>query len=304
MKRFLGRLILFSVIPMAVLVYAVIQVDGKTDPFYLRFTTPQHESLILGTSRAAQGIQPGVLKSILNEPVFNYSFTIMHSPYGSVYLNSIARKLKPSSDALFILAVDPWCISTRAEDPNDPNLFEEKGKLLDKVRYVSMKPNLDYLLNAFPKPFYRIFEKNSSMELKADGWLSVDVPMDSLSVYKRLESKLAIYREQHLKRFSFSPTRLNYLLQTIELLSQNGEVYLVRLPVHPEMMEIEKELMPDFDRIIQPAVDKSSGYLDLTPYNDNFQYTDGNHLYKESGKEVTRMIGNWILDMRTGVGLN
>ena len=44
--------------------------------FYLRFTSPKHNSLIIGTSRSAQGIHPNIIDSILNlediNSIYNY----------------------------------------------------------------------------------------------------------------------------------------------------------------------------------------------------------------------------------------
>lgn len=84
-SRFLHKIIIFS-IPLIVIFAIVLgQADGYTDPFYIRFTTPKQNNLILGTSRAAQGLQPDVFKDILETDVYNYAFTVTHSPYGPTY---------------------------------------------------------------------------------------------------------------------------------------------------------------------------------------------------------------------------
>ena len=71
-------------------------------------------------------------------------------------------------------------------------------------------------------------------------------------------------------------------------------MYLVRLPIHPDMMAIDNQLMPDFNNKMQNIVPLTEGYYDMTKLNNEFSYTDGNHLYKESGVIVTRMIAQWI----------
>lgn len=70
---------------------------------------------------------------------------------------------------------------------------------------------------------------------------------------------------------------------------------MVRLPVHPKMMEIDNQLVPDFSDKMN-LISKSTGtpYLDLTGLNDRMIYTDGNHLYRESSQIITRKIGKWI----------
>ncbi len=59
-------------------------------------------------------------------------------------------------------------------------------------------------------------------------------------------------------------------------------------------MEIEEEFMPDFDLKITEAIDISDDYLDMTPQNSLFSYTDGNHLHQQSGEKVSMIIANWI----------
>ena len=99
----------------AVLLLPVV-LRGGVDAFYGRFASPPAGSLILGTSRAAQGIRPAVLAARLGGqfegPLLNYAFTLTHSPYGPAYLASIRRKLRPEvRHGLFIVAVDPWSLS-------------------------------------------------------------------------------------------------------------------------------------------------------------------------------------------------
>ena len=131
------------------------------------------------------------------------------------------------------------------------------------------------------------------MFLHDDGWLEVTIDMDSVSLRKRLQNKVETYKKM-LPKYSFSTVRLSYLLKTIEFLKQHGNVYLVRLPLHPRMMELEQYLMPDFETNIQDAINNCNNYFDMTSLNSKFVYIDGNHLYKESGKQATQMIANWI----------
>ena len=86
------------------------------------------------------------------------------------------------------------------------------------------------------------------------------------------------------------------MLKTIDFLNKFGKVFLVRLPVHPTLMELENQVMPNFNQDIKSATELSAGYLDLSNKNANFQYTDGVHLTKASGQEVSRLIGKWMMD--------
>lgn len=303
MKRFLLSSTLFLVILLITFYCIFIQADGYTDPFYLRFATPKKHSLILGTSRAAQTIMPRILNQTLSRnDLFNYSFTVGHSSYGPTYLESIKRKL--NSDAkkgIFIISVDPWSISSNTEDPNDSSSFEELKLALSGTRFVNCKPNIQYLLKYYDKRFWNlIFNPDSTMLLHDDGWFELTVPMDSASVEERTKIRIQDYRNIYSSQYKFSSVRFNYVIQTIKYLQNFGTVYLVRLPVHPLMMQIESKQMPDFnDKIQKIAGETQVDYLDMTDLNSAFTYVDGNHLHKDSGKKVSEIIGNWIMEKKS-----
>jgi len=296
MKKFIGKTITFSILPLISFLGICFLANGYTDPFYIRFTTPKQSNLIIGTSRAAQGIQPKVFKTILGKDISNYAFTVTQSPFGSIYFESIKKKHNKTKGGIFIISVDPWSISSMCYNPNDAESFRENNLCLDNTEFVDMKPNFQYLYKNL-KGHYKdiIVPPSKSMYLHRDGWLEVkNIAMDSLSVLKRTNEKVKTYRYIDLPKAKFSSLRLEFLLKTITYLKNYGQVYLVRLPVHNDIMQIENELMPNFDHFINGAIDSSDGYLDLTEYNNKFQFTDGNHLYKTSGKEVSVLIANWI----------
>src|SRR5690606_33715130 len=141
--------------------------NGKIDPYYLRFTTPKKHSLVVGNSRAAQGIMPHILDSCLNElkfdgPLFNYSFTISTTPHGPHYLESIKRKLdKRSRNGLFILSVDPWSISGDAKiEVDHPRLYSDAKRIPNNMRFVNINPNWEYLFRNYDKAWGSMILKN------------------------------------------------------------------------------------------------------------------------------------------------
>lgn len=296
MRKFLLKISVFILVALGFFFWLSSRVDGYSDPFYKRFTTPRQQHLILGSSRPAQGIHPQVLDSILNKSFFNHSFSILHSPFGPAYLNNIKRKFDTNTqDGVFIIAVDPWSLASFTKDPEDSLSFREYNSSVMNTRITNLNPNPFYLLRNWNKEYFRVFSKKDSvMFLHEDGWLEVSIEMDSASVTNRIERKEKMYRADILPKSHFSQTRLEYLKKTIAFLKDHGEVYLTRLPVHPKIMEIENELLPDFDQEILAAIEVSTGYLDLTDHNNKFLYTDGNHLDKESGRKVSEIIGLWI----------
>jgi hypothetical protein len=303
MRAFLINVGYFTAPLMLFMLAIFLNENGFSDPFYLKISTPKQTSLIVGTSRAAQGIMPSVLnrelKEIYGEGIFNYAFTVSHSPFGKVYTESISNKLKDdSSKRLFIIAVDPWSVSATGKDPNDENEFPENEFFLAKTANVAFNPNLEYLMEFYPDPFYNILMKRISpgnSRLHEDGWLEITVNMKPASVKERTDRKLKEYRESNAVNFKFSEKRFQYLSELILMLKKLGDVYLVRLPVHEEMLKIENSTVPDFnERLIRLERECRVPYLDMTPNGSNYKFTDGNHLHKTSSKQVSLELARWI----------
>jgi len=296
MRRFLIQVVLFSVVLLVSFCLILTMANGYTDPFYLRFTTPQQENLIIGTSRAAQGVNPALLEKVFDKKIYNYAFTVDHSPFGETYLNSIKNKIKKGDKpGTFIVAVDPWSISSKIKNPNDSTSFREVDLCLGNTQNVNSNPNLLYLIKNLGGKYHTVLtQRTGPCLLHENGWLDVSIGMDSLSMNDRIDSKVKIYRENNLPRYKYSSVRFRYLKETIKFLKGYGKVYLVRLPIHPKIMAIENELMPDFNEKIKSIVHMSEGYYDMTDLNEKFLYTDGNHLHKTSGAEVSTKIANWM----------
>jgi hypothetical protein len=300
MRQFLSKISVFIGPLMLSFLGLIYQVDGSFDHFYHRFTTPKQRSLILGTSRAAQGLQPNVFREELGIEIYNYSFTIAHSPFGKVYFDSIVKKHNKMQGGVFIVTVDPWAISSWTKDPNDLAEFGENKLCLGNTSNVSIHPNFEYLFNNRRGDIMAfLIPQSKHVFLHGDGWLEVSgISMDSISFKKRLNNKLKLYKNDFLPKMKFSEIRLDYLIKTIKYLKEYGEVYLVRLPIHAEMMKIEQVFMPHFNSVIHEAIVNSNGFLDLTCQNDRFLYTDGNHLFPSSGKKVSQIIAHWIGELR------
>lgn len=273
--------------------------DGNTDAYYLRFTTPQQHSLVLGTSRAAQGLRPQVINEVLGSDFYNYSFTLGQSPYGPTYLGSIKAKLDTSrTDGRFLLAVDPYSISADRLAPNDSLAFPERERCLGNTLNVTSKPNFTYLKNNLGGRYYQILmPKLKVVTLQDDGWLEVGVDMSSEAVAKRRKGKVAEYRNGIVRQTTFSAVRYASLRATIRYLSEYGKVYLVRLPVHPEMAVVDEEMDLAFRQRMADLAREADGYLDMFPLNDRYVYTDGNHIALASAAEVSAYVATWIREI-------
>lgn len=305
MKTLLLKLIAFcSIIVIFLVAFMFLFVNGKGDPYYLKLSSPKQNSLILGTSRAAQGVVPELINSStlsFTKPIYNFSFTMANSPYGKSYLEAIKKKVNnESKNGLFILEVSPLAISfntIRTLNGNEAE-FREVNNFLAQVNSVSTNPNLEYLLKYYPHAYYKMILRNfkKQMILQKDGWLKVNISMDSTRVQKRKEGKYKAYRKE-FKQYKPSSTRLMYLKKTVDYLSNFGKVYLLRLPIGKEMYQMEKKYMPNFDKKMDEiANEKHINYINIAPQSGNYTTTDGNHLYKKSAQEVTLKIVNSIIE--------
>ena len=52
--------------------------------------------------------------------------------------------------------------------------------------------------------------------------------------------------------------------------------------------------MPEFDNLILELSQQTEGYFNMIELNNNYKYTDGNHLYKESSRKASKEIASWI----------
>jgi zona occludens toxin (predicted ATPase) len=116
MIKFLRNAFIFLFLCAVICLLVLSRANGESDAYYERLTTPAQTSLIIGTSRSAQGILPSILNSELGRSdIYNFSFTISHSPYGPVYLDRIDQKLlKNSKNGIFILSVDRFYLGKQA----------------------------------------------------------------------------------------------------------------------------------------------------------------------------------------------
>lgn len=295
MKSFCIKTTWLSTLMLLLVWLTLIQADGYADPFYLRFTTPKQSSLIVGTSRAAQGIIPSVIDSILGRnDLFNFSMTVSHSPFGPKYLKSISKKLnEETTDGIFIVSVSPWAISSVCKDPNDTLAFRENSLPFSTLSNVNQNPNFEYLLKSYSNPYYHLWHFGTShMFLHDDGWLevTVDSKFDNVRTQRKIEHYKKIVKKNHP-----SELRLSYLRKTIEKLNQHGQVYIVRLPICREMMDIENQYMPQFEsQITDLESDLHTPYFNLTTLPFPVSFTDGNHLEKHSGRTVSAELADRI----------
>ena len=310
MRKFLIKLLIALTLVMGLHVCAAYFADGDTDAYYLRFTGKPRQALILGNSRAAQGLDPSTLNSLLpvglqTDGFFNFSFTIGHSPYGKAYANAIFKKLDPDTrDGVFLLAMDPWSLSidNAGRSPNDTDLPED-DRFLGRMLTVNMTPNLEYLTRYYPNGWGSLIggplhQERSEVELMENGWLVTHVAMDSANVALRTQRNLKAYAGHANGGFSIAPVRMEHLAHLVDHLKAHGSVVLVRMPVHQDMLRLEQGYWPEFSRTMQTfAKDHDVPFIDHATLEKDLIFKDGNHLALGSAPVYSQLLADSIIKL-------
>ncbi len=284
----------------------MLRYGGNIDYFYNKFTTPKAKSMIIGDSRSMQGIQPAVMNKYLkNEgytlPVFNYSFTIAQAPIGPLYTKSILKKLDASvKNGVFIISVTPWMLGSNNDNDNSKGEFHEADSPPHNMHFVNMNPNYEYLLkNLNYFHFKALFRKKSTMH--KDGWLEESNLPDSEAVFKHWKSiQKGLFANMDREK-KVSSYRLKSLDTLVKKLNTHGEVYLVRMPIDQDMLELEKKFYENFDTDISDlAKENNVPFLNITKDIDKkFETYDGHHLDKYGGKDFTKYLCELIIKNKT-----
>jgi hypothetical protein len=304
MKSLFLKIMLAGLVGMALLAPVVYQLDsGHFDPFYTRFTTGRAPSLIIGTSRAAQGLQPAVF-SDLAPGMQNFAFTLSHSPYGAAYLELIKKKVDPEAkEGLFILSVDPWSLSSFSAEEDEEKNFRENKLFTANIKLVNTNPNLEYMLRFAEEPLYTVFtQKREHMKLHKDGWLQVNTSIDSASVRSRTRGLVRNYQSYAQNAF-VHPLRVKALEETIQFLQAQGRVVLVRIPASKEIAAIETAYAPLFNEQIQELANRHGvQFFDYLGESGQYVTTDGLHLYKDAGRLFSEELKRDISRLEEGRG--
>lgn len=307
MIKFLSKIFLFSVFPVISLFGVFIMENGTADPFYQRFVTPKQEALILGNSKAAQGIVPSILNdelaAVYSGKLYNYSFTVYSSPFGPAYLESVKNKLAEYDETrYFIITVDPWSISSDIDDPNNPEKFEENDRFISDIKDVSTSPNIPYLVKWFSKSYYEIILmrlKNNLSILNEDGRFRTGDNVSKNEIDLQRKVMVSFYND-YLSRYSYSELRYDYLQETIKFLKDQGDVYLVRMPLHTDILKIEEKVDSNFDQRIELlSIYFDVPFFDYSQNSINYEFKDGLHLTQKSAERFSDQLAESISTYKT-----
>lgn len=310
MKKIVATIVLVSLcvsVSLFLILKKIESVSSNDSIDYVKLSSSQQYSLIIGTSRAAEGIDPIAINKITqpvlqNKALYNFSFNLGCSPYGPSYFNCISKKLNSTtlkdSICLFLVAIDPWAVSNfRKEYQTKNTVFYEDLTFMGQIDQVYGTPNYDFLFSWFKKPLYSIFipktEKEKVRPLGAPFIRQHEYSNEDIA--KHMASKMEFYRKEQFNKKEFSKDRYDYFERTISLLSKHGMVVIVRIPVSLEMANLEHEYAPDFSKLVTETAKKyDATYLDFFEKSGQYLSIDGNHIYGNAVTELSQDIAREI----------
>lgn len=313
MKKSLYRLLLFAALPSFFIGYAVYITGKNTDDFYKRFSSPQQNSLILGSSRAAS-MNPEIIDQVIRKKypearLYDYAFTWAHSPYGPKYFESIEKKVEShTKNGIFIVTVEPTALMVSKKSPDSPEYFIENDKSVAKTSHVSVNPNLEYLLESFDFSITKELNKKIMPDKNQMVEVSIlDNGQVQGKVIKRFspEKRKAVNKEKmdelknRIAGLTMSPIRLQYFAKTVAFLKKHGKVVLVRMPISKTAYAIENSFIPDFDKIITGISQAEKvPYINYNAFSNRYEWIDEVHLEPASMDKFSGQIGKDIINLK------
>lgn len=306
MKRFLIKITSF--IGSLILIYFVflyILSNQYVDGYYYKFTG-YGNSLIIGLSRAHDGIVPSVLakelgeKVIYDAPLVNYAFEKAQSPFGDIYLNAIRGKINPSTtNGLFVISITPGSFLASEAMSDDYLISKDKKMMIGKINDFTSQPNYDYLMNCYAQSLYNVLflEKNKDLNriVHKDGWNEFKLSSKTYDVTStdllKWKNETIMGYTQITEKEKISNYRIQSFVKTIRYLKDKGNVFIVRMPVSSEVWSIENNYWGNFDHQFD-SISKlyKIPYFNYSQNANAYQTYDGSHLVSESAIEFTKIL--------------
>jgi hypothetical protein len=271
----------------------------QIDEFYGRISSYHDCGMILGTSRAAHALDPKYLDGV----EYNFSFTLGHSPYDSAYLLAVKNYCRSDlmqfdSNRVFILAVDPWVLSTFHGDSfelNNKSFVKHLGKnrILNSVIYILK--HIDLTAISIFKVLYHVdFPKNFILSENGRLILNRSKMKALLGERERIGPTIEMYKSKKVYVEGFySEKRFLILREMSEYFKKIGRVYLVRLPTSKTLFDIENQRWQDFDKTMAEfGKNNNCKYINLGNISDTVITIDGNHIWNGHSKWISQTLND------------
>ena len=280
--------------------FAILKFDKGADPIaFQRLQPVSCNSMIFGASRAAQGVNPSVLESLVPHygKWFNFSFNLSVSPWNNSYVSLIKRKLsgsiKGGDFSAFLLTINPWTLDSLNGgeqcwfdepwvDPCGTNSIRYTIEKTVPLDLISKGQGMN-LLSASQKLFYKLTDRPywgtaTSSGITNKGWLPNKGRPTDLERRENIKRKLSGYSERQISPSWPDYERMNALSNLIVHIKSSYEssrVLIIRLPTTNAMRELEEMRFP-----------KCSVFLDNFAKDHELEFYDIHQIWKDRKNEL------------------
>ncbi|MCB0373552.1 MAG: hypothetical protein KDD31_11120 [Muricauda sp.] len=301
MRIFILKIVVFCTLLASAYLLMVHKLsEGYVDMYYPKFTQ-KAGSLVIGLSRADEGIDPETILNNLPEKSDQslVNFASNQNYYGKVYMDAIKEKLDDSAEnRFFILSISPGSFTA-------PKGFGTKGiEAMDtktpigKTFDFTSNPNYSYIMNCYGSGLYNAFldvDSADNLTSHDNGWNEISLKSNTFTITKDLmfdwKRQNLAYFERRLPKEEVKTYRLEWFGKTIEYLKNKGTVFLVRMPADEEIVSFENEHLPTFNAMVDSVAKVYKvPYLDYSESRPGFGTYDGSHLYSETAKEFSTIL--------------
>jgi hypothetical protein len=294
MIKIFAKILLFALPSLIAVIITANQFSHGFIDYHYSKITGEGKSLIIGTSRASQGLIPEIIMqgTTFESPLLNYAFTSYNSPYNKEYYRAIEKKLDPSAqNGIFILEIDPMALSDNENE-------KAPSHLLSQQYIFHGDPNYEYLYRNV-NPFYTLILKNNEGNPNCvphkNGWLEISLHETPAQTTERANGKLTTMKKE-INHCTISDEKVEWLKKTIDLLKAHGKVYLIRIPAWQPIIDAENKGFPNLNEILNEiSTTQEVPYLDYSTFALKYSYIDGNHLNEESSKLFSKELNHLIL---------
>lgn len=258
---------------------------GLPEPLFwqLKVTAARHDVLVLGDSRALQGLAPDALRYTWSPSLRALNFAFHSVNYDRRYLEAGRRKLDTRRCPVAILGLTTRSLS---QIPDSGNGFlgsrdRARGASINRLWYRFEPLAWDRLLwtGLLPSGAWEV------QEHRGDGFVYADRQPFSL------ERELRWYRSA-LGPAEEAPTLIDDVVTTIRHWRSDGiEVVAVRMPVAAEIADIEAERSSlDWTRVRRRIEGAGGRWLQVAD-GAPFQTYDGSHLRGDEALRFSEALG-------------
>ena len=243
------------------------------------------QSMIFGTSRSAQGVNPDILNENSSDTGhwFNFSFNLSQSPWNDAYVDAIIEKITCSIDTSksshFLIFVDPWTLDEFC-GAGERSWFNESWAApcgsevfkygwhntnpLDVLSFGSCNDLLSVMASTVPRQFIGWITQQSSFYensgIQDNGWLPNKGELTLRETAQAIKDKVSHYETFKIigKRWPYS-TNADALVRLIDFIHSTlpeSTITLIRPPVTDLMLELEDNWFPETNSWLRELANK------------------------------------------------